>query len=198
MLDHLKLMGQKFRFLQREKGSSVRDSMSSVRIVSVSFGFSFYISCICICYYQALAAHPSSSSSGTPDSVPYPVYAEILRICDKLQSENQQLKKLVDSIFEDARDSPLNQNPSILICLEALAKMANDRLSTMVPYHDRESQLVVLLITDELQRILTQLCSEDGGDFLIFLLIMSWTCCPRLIFISATLFCTCGLFPISG
>ena len=89
----------------------------------------------------------------------------MLRICDELQSENQQLKKLIDSIFEDARDSPLNQNPSIVIRLEALAKMANDRLSTMVPYRDRESQLVVQLIADELQRILTQLHSEDGGDF---------------------------------
>ena len=89
----------------------------------------------------------------------------MLRVCDELQSENQQLKKLIDSIFEDARDSPLNQNPSIVIRLEALAKMANDRLSTMVSYHDTESQLVVQMIADELQRILTQLHYEDGGDF---------------------------------
>ena len=91
---------------------------------------------------------PFSSSSATSDSVPYRVYAEMLRICDELLSENQQLKKLVNSIFEDARDFPLNQNPSILIRLEALAKMASDRLSTMVLYCDTESQLVVQLIAD--------------------------------------------------
>ena len=52
-----------------------------------------------------------------------------------------------------------------MIRLEALAKMANDRLSTMVPYRDSESQLVVQMIADELQMILTQLHSEEGWDF---------------------------------
>ncbi|KAL8124115.1 hypothetical protein AgCh_011936 [Apium graveolens] len=82
---------------------------------------------------------------------------------DELQEEKFQLKRVVDFVFEDARDSPLNQNPSIVTRLESLIRTVNEHLRTMVSYRDLESQLVVQMIADELQRIVTQLRADDSN-----------------------------------
>ncbi|KAL8155038.1 hypothetical protein AgCh_000426 [Apium graveolens] len=54
------------------------------------------------------------------------------------------------------------ENPSIVTRLEALIRMANEYLRTIIPYRDVENQLVVQMVADELKRIVTQLRADDS------------------------------------
>lgn len=86
----------------------------------------------------------------------------MLRVCDRLREEGDQLSQMLYSIFETARDSPPRQNPSIVARLEALTHRADKRLCTMVSYHDMQSQILVQMISDELQRIMADLHSAEA------------------------------------
>lgn len=46
---------------------------------------------------------------------------------------------------------------SIASRLRALIRLANARLGTLVPYRDRESQMLIQTVVDELQRIVNQM-----------------------------------------
>lgn len=111
-----------------------------------------------------MAARPFSSTSEPTETIPYPVYAEILRICDELQAENQRLRQLVDTIFEEVQESPLERIPTVTKHLDTLARAADGRLSVMPPYRYTESQLVVQMVVDGLHQILDQLRAEGGAD----------------------------------
>ena len=99
----------------------------------------------------------SSSSAESPATIPFSVYEELVRECDRLHGENSQLHKVIDSMYDDDEGVLQDHDPSLVSRLQALIRLANERLRTLVPYRDRESQMLIQMIVDELQRIVGQM-----------------------------------------
>lgn len=98
----------------------------------------------------------TSSTSGFPDTVPFPLYEEMVRLLDRVQGENRTLRQRINRLYrEDTGDE--RHRPTLISRLEEIARIAEDRLEMMVPHKDRESQIALRAISDELHRLITYL-----------------------------------------
>lgn len=60
-------------------------------------------------------------------------------------------------MYDDDEGVLPDHDPSLASRLRALIQVANERLRTLVPYRDRESQMLIQMVVDELQRIVDQM-----------------------------------------
>lgn len=98
----------------------------------------------------------SSSTSGFPDTVSFPLYEEMVRLLDRVQGENRTLRQQIDRLYGEDRGDE-RRRPTLISRLKEIARIAEDRLEMMVPHKERESQIVLRAIFDELHRVITHL-----------------------------------------
>ena len=95
----------------------------------------------------------AASSSSTPATVPYPVYAELCRECDDLHGYNQYLRELM-SLESEGR--PSTSEPAVAVRLRDLIRTATSQLEQMPPPTSSkygQGRLFLQMMVDELQRI---------------------------------------------
>ena len=103
----------------------------------------------------------SSSSPGFPDTVPFPVYEQMVTLTDRLEGENRILKRRIDQIYREDFDD-LCDRSRLITRIEGIIRMTEDRLAAIPPYRERESCLTLTAITDELRHMIRSLREPDA------------------------------------
>ncbi|XP_074373771.1 uncharacterized protein LOC141714132 [Apium graveolens] len=92
----------------------------------------------------------SSSSSVPSDTISFSVYADLRLQFDRFQGKYDRLLERLDVSFED--DIRLKNEPraQLIVRLESLLQLVNNKLNEMPAHRDHSSQHTIQLVADEL------------------------------------------------
>ncbi|KAK1394816.1 hypothetical protein POM88_013872 [Heracleum sosnowskyi] len=124
------------------------------------------------------AMHLGSTSTvfpGAPDTVPYSVYASLLRECHSLEGQTQTLSYRIDSMFDS---TPTSSSASHLADrLRSLIRMGQQQLDTLPPVGSAKTthvRMFVQMLVDELQRVVDEMEADEFKGTLDLVEAQSW------------------------
>ena len=80
----------------------------------------------------------------------------MVRLTDRLEGQNTILQHRIDQLYREDFDGEGNR-PRLIVRVEEIIRMVEDRLAPIPPYRERESRITLTAITDELRRVISSL-----------------------------------------
>lgn len=85
----------------------------------------------------------------------------MLEQTDRLEGENRILKNRIDMLYREELDDA-DGRTRLIVRIEDIIHMAEDRVAAIPPYRERESCLTMTAFADELRHVIRSLREPDA------------------------------------